>query len=342
MSLKSKELDGSVKNTIIHLRNDGLTYAAIGKQLNISLFTVRSVVQKFNDTGSTENKIRTGRPRIFSAREKRDIIREVKKNPKISAPRLAGKVANTSQKTFSVQTIRNVLHEGNYYGRAARKKPFISERNRRKRLDFAKANVNQPAEFWNKVIFSDESKFNIFGSDGRQFVWRKPNTELETRHLTPTIKHGGGSVLVWGCMASNGVGNLYFIEDTMTALMYIDILRHNLKASAKNLGLETSFIFQQDNDPKHTANRTREWLLYNAPRQLKTPPQSPDINPIENLWHQLDLAVRKHKISSKEELKRTLLQEWQKITPGTTNALILSMKNRLQAVINAKGMHTKY
>ncbi|GFW59676.1 transposable element Tc1 transposase [Trichonephila clavipes] len=266
MASKSKVLDVNVKNRIIQLRNESLTYRAIGIQLNISLFTVRCVVKKFNETGSTENKVRSGRPGIFSAREKRSINKEVKKNPKISAPQLAKDVANTSHKTFSVQTIRNVLYEESYYGRAARKKPFISERNRRKRLDFAKSRVNLSDEFWNTVIFSDESKFNIFWSDGRQHVWRKPNTELEKQHLTPTVKYGGGSVLVWSCMAANGVGKLCFTDGT-------------------------SFVFQQDNDPKHTANLTREWLMYNFPRQFKTPPQSPDINPIENLWHKLDVEV---------------------------------------------------
>ncbi|GFT07983.1 tc1-like transposase protein [Trichonephila clavipes] len=123
--------------------------------------------------------------------------------------------------------------------------------------------------------------------------------------------------------------------------MYIDISRHNLQFSAQKLGLETSFVFQQDNDPKHAANLTREWLLYYSPRQLKTPPQSPDINPIENSWHKLDVEVRKHKISCKDQLKRILLQEWHKIPNSTSKTLVFSMGNRLQAVINAKGMHTK-
>ncbi|GFW24600.1 transposable element Tcb2 transposase [Trichonephila clavipes] len=137
--------------------------------------------------------------------------------------------------------------------------------------------------FGTQLFFSDESKFNIFGSDGRQYVWRKPNIELEKQHLTPTVKYGGGSVLVWGCMAANGVGKLCFIDGIMTARStYIDILLHNLQFSAQKLGLGTSFVFQQDNGPKHTANLTREWLLYNSPRQLNTPLQSPDINPIEN------------------------------------------------------------
>ncbi|GFU13580.1 uhu transposon [Trichonephila clavipes] len=111
------------------------------------------------------------------------LSKRLRKNPKISAPQLAKDVANTLHKNFSVQTIRNVLHEEIYYGSAARKKPFISERNRRKRLDFAKSHVNLSDEFWNTVIFSDKSKFNIFRSDGRQYVWRKPNTELEKQHL---------------------------------------------------------------------------------------------------------------------------------------------------------------
>ncbi|GFW29293.1 transposable element Tcb1 transposase [Trichonephila clavipes] len=57
--------------------------------------------------------------------------------------------------------------------------------------------------FWKKVTFSDEGKFNIFGSDGRRTVWRKPNTALDPKNLHPTVKHGGVFVMVWGHMASN-------------------------------------------------------------------------------------------------------------------------------------------
>lgn len=176
---------------------------------------------------------RTGRPRTFSDTEKRDILREVQKYPKKSAPNLAGEVANNTGKNVSVQTLRNVLYESKYYGRAARKKPFISEVNRKNRLDFAKKYIGKSREFWESVIFSDESKYNIFGSDGRQYVWRKPNTELKSQNVVSTVKHSGGSVLIWGCMAASGVGNLTFIEGHMTAIMYIDILRNNLIDSAE-------------------------------------------------------------------------------------------------------------
>lgn len=235
-----------------------------------------------------------------------------------------------------------MLHEAGICGRSPRKKPFISEANRVKRLEFAREYINKSRSFWQTVIFSDESKYNLFGSDGRGYVWRKKNTELQTKNLLPTVKFGGGKVLVWGCMAASGVGNLVFIEGHMTAQMYIDILRDNLKSSARKLGLENSFHFQQDNDPKHTAHLTREFLLYHTPHQLKTPPQSPDMNPIENLWSILEVAVRKHKISNKDDMKEVLQTAWSEICPKVTTTLVDSMPRRLQAVIDAKGMHTKY
>ncbi|GFX12191.1 transposable element Tc1 transposase [Trichonephila clavipes] len=133
-------------------------------------------------------------------------------------------------------------------------------------------------------------------------VWRKPNTSCHPKHTIPTVKHGGGSVMVWGCMAASG----------------------------------------QDNDPKHTAFVVKEWLLYHCRYQLNTPPQSPDLNVIENLWSHLERAVQKHQITSKEQLKSVLQEEWLNIAPETTRHLVESMPLRLEAVILAKCYATKY
>ncbi|GFT34173.1 transposable element Tc1 transposase [Trichonephila clavipes] len=108
----------------------------------------------------------------------------------------------------SAETVRNGIRLAGYSNRVARKKPFISLQNQKERLEFAKTHQLKTDNFWKKVIFSDESKFNIFGSDGRRIVWRKPNTALDPKNLHPAVKHGGVSVRVWGRMASNGVGNL--------------------------------------------------------------------------------------------------------------------------------------
>jgi len=234
------------------------------------------------------------------------------------------------------------LRRNGYNGRVPRRKPFISETNRRKRIDFAKNHLNKDILFWKKVLFTDESKFNIFGCDGKGKVWRKVGTQLEIKNTVPTVKHGGGSVLVWGCMAASGVGNLVFIDQIMDRWAYLNILRANLQPSVRILNLGEDWIFQQDQDPKHTAIVTREWLLYNVPKQLFSPPQSPDLNPIEHVWDYLDKKIRSHAITSKESLKNALMEEWRKIPQNYTEKLVDSMPRRLEEVIKQKGNPTKY
>ncbi|GBN21902.1 hypothetical protein AVEN_10147-1 [Araneus ventricosus] len=106
--------------------------------------------------------------------------------------------------------------------------------------------------------------------------------------------------MLWGCFAASGMRNLVFIENNMDQYKYINILKENLKISAQKLGIQNKFKLYQDNDPKHTALNVRLWLLYNCPKVIKTPPYSPDLNPIENVRHELEKRTRKHEISSKE------------------------------------------
>lgn len=148
--------------------------------------------------------------------------------------------------------------------------------------------------------------------------------------------------MVWGCMSYAGVGNLVFIDTTMDRHFYLNLFKANLKTSATKLGLSAKWIFQHDNDPKHTSHVVKEWLLYNVPKQLHFPPQSPDINPIENLWDELDRRVRKNKISNKEDLKKAFSDEWMKIGSDITEKLVSSMPRRIQALLDAKGGPTKY
>ncbi|GBL80384.1 Transposable element Tc1 transposase [Araneus ventricosus] len=154
--------------------------------------------------------------------------------------------------------------------------------------------VDKEISFWQSVIFADEAKFNIFGSDGRITVWRNLNEELNPKNLLPTVKHGGGGIMVWEFFAASGMGNLIFIENNMDQYKYINILKENLKISAQKLGIQNTFRLYQDNDPKHTALNVRLWLLYNCPKVIKTPLYSLDLNTIENAWHKLEKRTGKH------------------------------------------------
>lgn len=326
---------------LTHFKN-GKTQRNIAEMVNLSPSTVQYIIQRFVRENRVADKGRNAPNKTFTELEERRIVRKIKVNPKISAPKLTVEVENEMGKKCSVETVRRVLRENNFNGRVARKKPFISQKNQQCRLKFAKDHVTRPKSFWDEVIFADESKFNIFGSDGMGYVWRQPNTELQNKHLKPTVKHGGGSVMVWACMAASGVGNLVFIEGTMDKHMYLQVLKDNLLQSAEKLGLEGKFRFYQDNDPKHTSGIVKTWLIWNSPHVVDPPAQSPDINVIENLWAILDLEIRKRQISNKNDLKKALLEEWAKIPIETTKKLVSSMETRLKDVIKQKGGHTKY
>ena len=221
-------------------------------------------------------------------------------------------------------------------------KLLLSKTNIKKRFAYANEYVNKNIDFWEQVIFTYESKFNIFGSDGRKNVWRKEGEALNPRNITHTIKHGGGNVMVWGSMSANGVENLVFVEGKMNKTDYLNILKNNFVQSAEKMGLENGFVFVQDNDPKHSAALVKEWLLYNTKKVLPHPPQSPDLNPIEHLWAHMKTKLKDYHISGKETLKNALMDIWNSIPADVTRNLVHSMPRRLQAVKDSKGHHTKY
>ncbi len=156
----------------------------------------------------------------------------------------------------------------------------------------------------------------------------KPGTAHHLSNTVPTVKHGGGSIMLWGCFSAAGTGRLVAIEGKMNAAKYRDILDENLLQSAKDLRLGRRFTFQQDNDPKHTAKITKEWLHNNSVTVLEWPSQSPDLNSIEHLWRDLKMAVHQRLPSNLTELERICKEEWQRIPKSRCeNLLHLSQKD---------------
>jgi DDE superfamily endonuclease len=200
-------------------------------------------------------------------------------------------------------------------------------------MKFAREHISKDQSFWDSILWSDKSKYNVFGSDGRKRVWRYPKEALKIQNLNPTVKHGEGSVMVWGCMVSNGAGTVEFVDGIMDQYKYQGILDRNLKQSSRQLGLGRRFIFQQDNDPKHSAKSTMEYFRKNKISKLEWPLQSPDLNPIEHLWEHVERELRKEGFSGIAGLKTRIETVWNDISPDVTRNLVSSMPRRLEAVL---------
>ena len=144
-------------------------------------------------------------------------------------------------------------------GCVAIRKPLLRRGYKEKQLKYAKQHKDWPQEMFNRVLFTDESKFEIFGTKIHQYVRRRIGEAYQPECLNPTIKHGGGSLQVWGCLSSSGVGDLIKIEGRLTGERYVDILRHHAVSSGMRL-IGHNFILQQDNDPKHCSRVAKNYL----------------------------------------------------------------------------------
>ncbi|KAI3360371.1 hypothetical protein L3Q82_002235 [Scortum barcoo] len=183
-------------------------------------------------------------------------------------------------------TISAAIHQSGLYGREARPKPLLSKRHMAARLEFAKMHLKDSQTMRNKILSGlMRQRLNSLAAlmPGVMHVWRKPGTAHHQANTIPTVKHGGGGsiTLLWGCFSVAGTGRLVRIEGKMNAAMYRDILDENLLQSTLDLRLGRRFIFQQDNDPKHTAKITKEWLQDNSWTGRRRPAQR-DVCPLES------------------------------------------------------------
>ncbi|KAL0153139.1 hypothetical protein M9458_051560 [Cirrhinus mrigala] len=183
---------------------------------------------------------------------------------------------------------------------------------------------------WSKVLFSDESKFCMsFGNQGAR-VWRKTGEREMPKCLKSSVKYPQ-SVMVWGAMSA-----------AVNAASYQEILEHFMLPSAEKLYGDEDFIFQHDLAPAHSAKTTGKWFTDHGITVLNWPANSPDLNPIENLWDIVKRKLRDARPNTLDELKAAIEASWASITPQQCHRLIASMPRHIEAVISAKGFPTKY
>ncbi|KAG2460189.1 TCB1 transposase, partial [Polypterus senegalus] len=337
--MKSKELSVDLRDRIVSRHKSGERYRNISAALKVPMSTVASIIRKWKKFETIRTTPRAGQPSKLSDRGRRALVREVTKNPMVTLSELQRSSVERGEPSRRTN-ISAAIHQSGLYGRVARRKPLLSKRHMAARLEFA--HLKDSKNMRNKILWSDETKIELFGVNARHHVWRKPGTAHHQVNTIPTVKHGGGSIMLWGCFSAAGTGRLLRIKGKMTAAMYRDILDENLLQSVLDLRLGRRFIFQQDNDPKHTAKISKEWLQDNSVNVLEWPSQSPDLNPIEHLWRDLKMAVHRRFPSNLMELERCCKVEWVKLAKDRRAKLVASYSKILEAVIAAKGASAKY
>lgn len=332
---RGKHCSPDERRLIKKLRYEGKTFKEIAEIIGCSQ---NMVTNALNYRKKPETR---GRKRKTSARVDRRILKLVKKDAFITSTA----IKNELNLDVTTRTIRNRLIDCKYRARSARKTPFVSERNRKKRISFAKhhlENIKQRgASYFRNVLWSDETKVNLFGADSRHYVRRPRNSEFSPQYTKKTVKHGGGCIMVWGCFSWYGVGPLFWIKSIMTQNEYLGILDEVMLPYAEE-NMPLKWKFQQDNDPKHTSKKVKQWFVQKEIAVLDWPAQSPDLNPIENLWNEVKRKIANTNHKNRDELWNAIQKAWYAIPVETCQKLVDSMPRRCEAVLKSNGFPTKY
>ena len=202
-------------------------------------------------------------------------------------------------------------------------KPLISSKNKKCRLAFANEHVLWSQEKWQMVHFSDESKFLLIGSDGKMYVHQKIGEELLPKCLKACVKFGGRNVMVWGMISGDGVGPLVRLQGKVNAGIYKQLIKDHVLPVLRNSTKQPS-IFMQDNALCHKIMVVMNFLKAENVTVMDWPPQSSDLNPIENVWKALGECSEARNPKTTEQLWNALQEEWNKITRQDINKLISS------------------
>ncbi|KAF2357347.1 Transposase Tc1-like [Trinorchestia longiramus] len=305
---KNKDISQDLCERIVELHNEGLGHRKISAPLCVPIASVRTIIRKWKYRNTTLSKPRTGRPRKINNRAARELVRTVVQRPQTTRKELKEDL-ETSGIEASKHTISRALRHEGLCSRTPRRTRLLQKRHVKVRLKYANDHLNKPTAFWNSVLRSDETQIKLFGRNSTTHVWRQQNEEYKPKCTIPTIKFGGGSIM---------------IEGTMNGRKYREILEDQLLPPGRLLKLKRGWKFQQDNDPKHTENETKEWLRMKKIDILERPSQSPVMNPIEHLWRELKLKIQKGGPNNITELKEICIEEWNKIMPETCKRLVVN------------------
>ena len=301
--------------------------------------TIYNIRLKLKKTGSAKKSPRKRKAKKLSGSTARAMYRSARRDPTLTSAELK----RLYEVSVSPRTIRRSLVSQGLISVFETPKAFLSKKSKGCRLEWAKAHSDWTVEDWRKVFFTDESPFGL-RFKGRQRVWRKRGEKYDPRFVKGRVKHQQ-KIMVWGGFSYNGVGGFYKIDSKMEKFQYLKIVEYVGMPSALEL-LGPGFIWQQDNDPKHTSLLLKEYFGIAAEigrcTLLPWPSYSPDLNPIENLWFLVDRMAKARSCNTALDLFEALEAAWKAVPLDYLQKLIDSMPRRVQAVIKAKGSYTKY
>ena len=292
-------------------------------------------------TGTPQRIGKCGRKRISSKQDDRALIRLSKSNRKSTSRSLMTEM-NLSGVRMSSRTVRRRLFNAGLRAYRPRKKPKLTPAMRRKRFAWAKQFRSWTVTDWERVCFSDESTLEIL-DDRCRYVRRHPGEEFLQQCLVQKVKHPL-KVMVWSVVSTKGAARNYVVNGMMNAEQYLNVLQTRLIPQLEDWFPDGNCVFMQDSAPCHTARKITDYFSDIGMELLPWPGNSPDMNPIEGIWHTLKAKVNTIVSTNKRELIERIIAVWhhEPEIPELIAKYIAGMPGRVKALLKSKGGPTKY
>ena len=202
---KTKELSRDIRDRIIERHKGGQSYRKISKEMNVALSTVGNIIRKFKKHGDgTANLPKNGRPRKINEHTSRWISNNTQISPFITRSEIKTDIegAGINFNKFK-DTISKALYRTGYHSRSPRKVSLLKTKHVKDRLKFVETYEKKGMQFWEKVIWSDEMKVELFVRNTATSVWRQNGIAFKKHNTISTFKFVGVSMMIWGCFSTD-------------------------------------------------------------------------------------------------------------------------------------------
>jgi transposase len=318
--------------SIVALREEKkMSERAIASELNVPKTTVHRYLAQWKQKTPMSELKKTGRPKKFSSADKRFVRQLFATNPNTTVKDVCNALLTAREKDIGATTVRKMLSDmGLRFGKP-QVVPLLTDLHRTNRVKFCKEHNKLKLA---GVFFSDETYIEVGG--GKSGVWHKRGNRPKVGKAKFTTK-----IMFWGAISTHSKSPLFAIDGNMNTNRYIELLREDFIPRVGRNSVEMT-LFQQDNASCHISKAAKSFFENRGIQLLGWPANSPDLNPIENVWSILKERVRKRCPQSKENLRQVAIEEWDSIPQKVIKKTVESFKKRCAQIISRRGEKCDY
>ena len=311
----------------------GKSNSFIAKKFKKSIRWVQKNTRRSNDTGKFEDRKRSGRPAKVTSRDQTRLVKAVQGKRGQSLRKTSRSFRTQKGDNISPSTIRRTLRRAKLFPHRRRKVTALTDGQKNRRVAFAQKYRRFD---WTKCAFWDETVFTLFSTPNlkNDITWDAKGVAYNyEKQAHPKTFCFGAAITV------NGPTRIVPYRSTIDQDSYVAMVR-KVVPDLNNLMKGVDWTFVQDGARPHTARRTLKTLTEELPHLFPAsdwPPNSPDDNPIENVFGYLDSQIGPKSFTTPEALERGIRNAWKKLTPEYCRKCIEAIPSRLKQIIATKG-----